>query len=428
MFRKTVMLWAVCTLLLLALATGCAQQPAPAPSTEAETGTGAEAPAPPAKDKIVFGSVHSISGPLAIIEEAAFGPIRELWVEDVNARGGIYVEEYGKQLSVELIEYDDKSDIGTMTRLLEKLILEDQVDFILPPTGTAMLYAAAPIADKHGYILPGMSGGAKSIKEIISGLPYFFSNLNYSDTQVPPFVELAGELGIETAAILFIEDLHGAEYSGAAVPALAQKGIDVVFVKSIPPGIKDMSSILKEAQATDVDLLMCLAYPDENILCVSQCMELGFNPKAMIFGPGVCYGFFKDIFGAEGVEGLMSWGAWNERSTPESKEFLDKFIARFGESMVDWWGHNLYWAGIQILEQAIERAGTLDHAVIREIMATEKFDTVLGETYYDGNRMLAAECHTGEVGQWQNGKFEVIAPRDKATADAVYPKPGWPGQ
>ena len=67
------------------------------------------------------------------------------------------------------------------------------------------------------------------------------------------------------------------------------RGVDVAFVKSIPEGIQDMSAIIKEAKAANVDAFLCLAYPNENILCVSQSMELGFNPKLMIFGPGVCY-------------------------------------------------------------------------------------------------------------------------------------------
>ena len=77
----------------------------------------------------------------------------------------------------------------------------------------------------------------------------------------------------------------------------------MVFVKSIPEGIQDISAIIKEAKAADVDALLCLAYPEENMLCISQSMELGFNPKLMIFGPGICYTFVKDIFG-EAAEGL----------------------------------------------------------------------------------------------------------------------------
>ena len=117
-----------------------------------------------AKDKIVIGQAVSLSGPLAVGNQVASSPYYDLWVKDVNAEGGIYVKEYGKKLPVELLIYDDKSDTGTMTRLLEKLILEDKVDFILPPWGTAKLFAAAPIANKHEYILIGGAGGLRSLR------------------------------------------------------------------------------------------------------------------------------------------------------------------------------------------------------------------------------------------------------------------------
>jgi branched-chain amino acid transport system substrate-binding protein len=85
------------------------------------------------KDKIRIGQAVSLSGPNAIIHMAgAFVP-QTLWVDQVNAKGGIYVKEYGKKLPVEWIQYDDKSDHGTMVKLIEKLILEDKVDLLLPP-------------------------------------------------------------------------------------------------------------------------------------------------------------------------------------------------------------------------------------------------------------------------------------------------------
>ena len=59
-------------------------------------------------------------------------------------------------------------------------------------------------------------------------------------------------------------------------------------------------------------------------------------------------------------------------------------------------------------------------------MATTTFDTALGPYWYDQNQYLAAECHPGEIGQWQSGIFEVIDPGVKRTAPPEYPKPNWP--
>ena len=45
-----------------------------------------------AKDKIVIGQAIALSGPLAGGVAIAGGKIYELWVEEVNKNGGIYVK------------------------------------------------------------------------------------------------------------------------------------------------------------------------------------------------------------------------------------------------------------------------------------------------------------------------------------------------
>jgi hypothetical protein len=73
------------------------------------------APTKPAKDKIVVGMSRPLSGPLAVIGDSAFKPIYETFTAEVNAYGGVYVEEYGKKLPIELKIYD-ASDVGNDTR------------------------------------------------------------------------------------------------------------------------------------------------------------------------------------------------------------------------------------------------------------------------------------------------------------------------
>ena len=375
-----------------------------------------------AKDKIRIGQAISLSGPLAGAVAIAGGPIYELWVEEVNKNGGIYIEEYGKKLPVELIRYDDKSDIGTMTNLLEKLILEDKVDFVFPPWGTAWLFAAAPIANKYGYILIGGPGGALKLKEL--NLPYFFQVLNFSETQAPALADIFKEVGANSVAVISRGDLHGIEYGNAMIPYFKKKGIKVKMNKSFPPGIKDLSPLLKEAKSLDVDAFVAACYPDGGMLLTGQAMELGINFNAFFltvvpFSPKL----YRDTFGVKGVEGVMGGGAWNAKSSPGAKELVNKFVARFGEEP-DYWGGLYYWSSLEHFQQAVEKAGTLDQKKIRDIMAAEKFDTALGPFWYDENRYFVN--HPGEIGQWQNGIFEVIDPGEKRTRAPEYPKPPWP--
>jgi branched-chain amino acid transport system substrate-binding protein len=375
-----------------------------------------------AKDKIVIGQAIALSGPLAGGVAIAGGRIYVMWVEEVNKNGGIYVKEYGKKLPVELKRYDDRSDIGTMTNLLEKLILEDKVDFVFPPWGTAWLFAAAPIANKYKYILIGGPGGALELKKL--SLPYFFQVLNFSETQAPALAGIFKEVGVKSVAVIYRGDLHGVEYGDAMVPFFKKAGIDVRMKKSYPPGIKDLSPLLKEAKSLGVDAFCAASYPPGGMLLTGQALELGINFNALFitvtpFSPNL----YRDTFGKDTVEGVMGGGAWNAKSSLGARKFVDKFVARFGVEP-DYWGGLYYWSSLQHFQQAIEKAGTLNQKKIRDIMATEKFDTALGSFWYDKNRYFVN--HPGEIGQWQKGVFEVIDPGEKRTAPPLYPKPSWP--
>src|SRR3990172_6827029 len=238
------------------------------------------------KDKIRIGAARPLSGPYAFFEANAFGPIYKMWVDEVNSKGGIMVREYGKRLPIEMLVYDDKTDMGTMTRLLEKLILEDKVDFVFAPASTAFLFAAGAVTNRHGYIMIGAEGGATTLKDMLPGLPYFFQTIQFSDwNQIPVLASVLADAGAKTAAILFIEDLHGIEYSGVATRELNRKGIEILMVKSAPPDIKDVSPILKEAQRTNADVFLAFVYPPTGFLATTQAVELGYNPKAFLLGP-----------------------------------------------------------------------------------------------------------------------------------------------
>jgi len=381
----------------------------------------------PKKDKIRIGQAVSLSGPIAIIHGSGPAQTQKLWVDEVNAKGGIYVKEYNKRLPIELTVYDDKSDHGTLVRLMEKLILEDKVDFLFPPCGTSFLFAAAPVANKHGYILIGNEGGATSLEKLTAKLPYFFPVLNYSNHyQIPLLAEQFAEWGVKTAAVTFNEDLHGVEYANEAGPDFQQKGITIVMLKSHPLGIKDMSPILKEAKAKNVDAFCSFSYPDETFLVTKQAIELGFNPKVFQANVGVYMPVFGDMFGAKVVEGVIGGGAWSPKQSPAAKEFYNKLMTRSGKGALDMWGNLFYYGAMQFFGQAIEAAGTLNQKKIRDIIATKKFDTALGPTWFDQKQRLARECHPGEWGQWQKGEWEVILPKNKATAKPIFPKPAWP--
>jgi len=392
----------------------------------------------PGKDTIVIGQVRSLTGPYAFYEANAFGPVRELWLEKVNADGGIYIEDYGKKMKVEMKIYDDGSNLDTMTQLYEKLMTEDKVDFIFGPNSTAFNFAAAGIANQHGYLLMTCEGGDRTLEAQLKDLPLFFGVLNYSTQEIPALVKIFDEVGVKTVAIAYNDDLHGIEYTEAMEDNLADTDIEIVYNEPFPYETADFSTIIRQVQELDPDCFYFPGYPEHVFPMTGQLIQAGYNPKMLVVGPGGTFAAYAYAMGGEAgpnydvINGICGYGAWSIHSSQALSDLHDELLNSpalqalgFSEANMDYWGHAFYMAELQMFQAALEEAGSLDNAEVAEILKTKHFDTVLGDTWFD-NQILALEANPGEIGQWQDGIFEVIDVGDKRTADPIYPKPDWP--
>jgi ABC-type branched-subunit amino acid transport system substrate-binding protein len=414
----------------------------PPPGDEAPPGETQETPpdngviVPLAKENILIGAARPLSGDNAIFDEI-FGPIYRMWVDEVNAAGGIYVADYGQQLPLELLIYDDTSDIDTMERLNQKLIGEDKVDILFSAASEAFVEAQVPIANEHGYVLITAEGGNTDIKDMLPGLPYVFATLPFSEWyQLPVLADMLAAKGAETAYIVRVDDAHGAEYSGVAVMEFARVGIDIVGSVGVPISQEDFWPIIETAKAADPDVFCVFAYPGTVLACTSVSMAQGFNPDAFVVGPGGNFGFYPTLFSDDvsAVDGVLTFAAANQKTSAEFAELFADLEEVIGADNLDYWGQPFYRSIVQIWQQAIESTGTLDQDVLRDYIAISTFDTILGPTWFtilgDGGGLLAYECHPGEIGQWQNGVLEIVGggdwSRTTLTADFIYPKPYWP--
>jgi len=379
---------------------------------------------PQTKDKIRLGQAIALSGVYAMGAKTTQIAPYDMWAKEVNAKGGIYVKQYGKKLPVEIIRYDDKSDVGTCVKLVEKLILDDKVDLLLGPWGTANYFAIAPIVTKYKYPVIGPTVDSLKLREMADQIPYLFVILNQPGEKSVAMVDLAKELGIKSLVAAHHQDLHGIEYASGVVPVLAGAGVEVLQYKSFPLGAKDLSPLLKEMKAANPDAAFFFCYPPETFLITKQAIEVGFNPKLFYCTIGVAFSPYRDAFGANVVEGVMGAGAWNPKvAYPGAKEFWDRMTAFSGAGGTDWYGNAFSYSAVQVLEQAVEKAGTLDRKKIRDLIASSTFPTVIGPVKFVKQFNIQSP---GEVGQWQKGSFEIVAAKEKRTAQPIYPKPPWP--
>lgn len=384
------------------------------------------APAAQAKvapEKIIIGNAIALSGPNAPAAALSQVPSYDLWAADVNAAGGIYVKEFDKKIPVEIKRYDDTSDVGTAVQLTEKLIVEDKVNFILPPWGTASNFAIAPVVSEYTMPTLGCTVSSKQLAQEADKYPSFFTVLNQAPEQGTALVAVMKELGVKTVAVIHHTDLHGIEFAEVVVPQLEAEGFEIVLNKTYPPGASDLSQLLREAKDANPDAFIAFSYPPETFLMTGQMREIGFNPKMFYATVGIAFPVYRDaIAGGGAAEGVMGAGTWNPLVSEAAKGYFDRHVAMAGAEP-DRWASAACYASGQILQQAIESAGTLDPAAVQKAIASGEFDTILGKVKFENHFNVT---YPGNIGQWQNGEFVIIDPGDNRQAAPVYPKPEWP--
>jgi len=166
------------SILLGACGTATPTEEVAQPTEEATQPTAVAKPGAP--EYIEIGASVPLTGKYGALG-AMVKPGYEYAVADINADGGIYVEEYGVKIPVRLTIYDDESDPTKTVSKMEALFSENEVVAYLGGAGSDMHAAAAPIAEKNKTPYLGIAFALYSIHQ--QGYKYLFSPFPKSPDQ-----------------------------------------------------------------------------------------------------------------------------------------------------------------------------------------------------------------------------------------------------
>jgi len=375
---------------------------------------GAGAVAQEAPKSIKVGYVISLSGPQSAGAMLTTVPNYRLWVDEINKAGGIMLKKYNKKVPIEVTEIDDRSNNEDMVRLVERLMSVDKVDIVLTPWSTGANLQVAPTFAKYGYPQIMGTAGSNRVDELVQKFPTMLWFLAKPDDQMKSLVETMADLKkqgkINDSVALFVIQLpFGQEYSSTLKQLLASAGFKIVYdtAYAFPP--TDLSTQVKAAKAANPDTMIALSYPPDTLMLTEQSIANDFNPKIRFLGVGVAFPVFKAKFGdkANGVFGLGGW----DPNGPGMQDYFARHKA-FNKGEPDRWASAATYAGLQALQQAIERVGEIDRTKILQELKTGTFKTVAGDLKLEGNADKAA----WHIGQWQGGEFYAIAPKSRAGA------------
>jgi branched-chain amino acid transport system substrate-binding protein len=384
------------------------------------------------KESIKIGFTISLSGPGAGAGTEQYRAY-EAWREWVNNRGGIYVKEYDSKLPVEFVYYDDATEPARAKSLYEKLILEDKVDLLLAPWGTFIHLAIVPVIEKYKIPVIGNTAGVEQSKINELQTTYEFFTYPTPKTSAMVYTLFLERLGVKKVALLYAQTDFTVANAKWNKKFLEDKGFaDVVVYEGYPLGTTDLKGLLLKVKEANPDAVVVHSYPADAILVTSQMKELDINPKVFVLGVGGQILAFDQKFDDKTKEGIVALNTWHPDFYPEASELYSTYIKKYGHNPPSH-ALGLAWVSCITLQKAIEKAGTLDPVKIRDVLATETFETPFGEVKFE--KQVNTKALT-VFDQWQDGElkpifvFKGVYPNvelaeEFKTVKMEYPKPSW---
>lgn len=374
-----------------------------------------------AMETIKIGAAAAKTGPLAGGTAVTHWPNIQLWVEQVNSRGGLQLKS-GKA-KIEVIEYDDQTNPGETIKAIQRLATQDEVDFIIAPYGTGFNLAVAPILAKYGYPQIAVTAITDQIGELTQRYPNLFFMLGSTSAFTQAVADVLSELKSEgkignRVAMVNVADAFGIELANSARPVFEKAGLEIVYDKSYPLGTQDLSPIVKGAKAANPDAFIAWSYPPDTFGLTQQAMILGLDVKVYYTAVATAFPAFGGKFGAA-ANNVLGAGGINP-DTPEMQAYAAAHQKVTGKAPDGWASATMY-SSLQVLEQAIEATGSKDRAAVTEYIKNNTFKTVLGEVTFENQN----NERYWTIGQWQDGKYYGVGSTGRPGAKAVRLKSGW---
>lgn len=363
------------------------------------------------KKEILIGTNLPMTGILAMVG------IEQKWayeqaVADVNKAGGIFVKEYKKKLPVKLIVADDESDPGKAAAVVERMIKMNKVDLLLG--GFAAPFGVIPgcvTAEKYKkYYHTSICLIPPWLEHKFKWSTLFFFDLGQAcDIPFQTWDSLPASDKITKPALLMEDSFDGRAFAGIFRDLAKKHGYAFALDEPWAIGQKDYSSLIIKGKSAGIDAILIFGADADCITFVRQMKENKLNVKYMHGWKGTWAGEFWSALGKD-AQYILCDGFWSmDFPYPGAKELGERYVKKFNKYSVS---IGALYGLCQILWTAIEKAGTLDSARVREAVLANEFETVMGKVKYNKDGVAT---FVSTASQWWDGKQMLVYPFDRTT-------------
>lgn len=385
-----------------------------------------------AQEPIKVGAIWPLTGSQAAVGQEAKRGL-EMAVERINASGGVL----GRNMR--LILEDDKSDPSVGVSAINKLLTADKIQFLVAGySSTVMHPVLARIKSSNANILAVINGTTSSKAEQDFGSQEWFFKLypydyHYQRSNVDFLKTVKPQPS--SIAIVYEDTLFGTTQGKFANQFFKEAGFNIVLFEPFKSGTPDLSPLLTRVKSTQAEVLFWIGYFGDCMLLVKQSKEINYNPKLFVAStvwvgmPQFAEGLGKD---SDYVVGIDLWtpdvtfpasqsypGAF-----PTTAEWVKRYTEKFKMEPNHWSLVN--YVGVEIIAQAVVRAGSFDLKEVNKAMRKTDTMTPMGSLSFKPSQFGGTQGFTDMmVFQWKDGKRITIHPPLVAKGKFLYPTPPW---
>ena len=378
-------------------------------------------------DTITLGSAISFTGKYSTNGIHAKNGY-DLAVKRINEMGGVKVGGETYKLAIEY--YDDESTPARTAQLLERLIKQDGIKFVLGPYSSATTKAAAPVTEKYKIPMVEAEGASRSL--FTKGYKYLFAVLSTSEQYLASSIALAAEIAEKNGksasdvrvALIFENDPFSLDVRAGVLDDMKKFGMKAVIDDKMPRDLSDISATLTKVKALKPDLLLISGHSKGAVTAGRQITEMKIDVP-MIAMTHCEAAKVVTKYGA-GVDDFLCPTQWAETLSYSGKYFgsaadYDKlFKATYeGYKNVPYQAAQAS-AAVLVWKEAFEAADSFDTEKVRDALAATDMKTFYGGIKFSdkGNNIAKPMV----LRQIQKGVFNVVAPAEWASHPVNYPR------
>ncbi len=314
-------------------------------------------------------------------------------------------------------------------QLVERLIDQDKIQYVLGPYGSPITKAVLPVSEK--YKIPLVQSEAASRSLFTQGYKWSFGIIATSEKYLSPVIDMAAQIAKAKGkspssvkvAMIFQDDAFSLDVRAGVVDKIKHYKMKTVVDDRMPPDLNDITGFLTKVKALRPDVLIVSGHEKGAATATRQMGVLKI--QVPLVGMTHCelakvtQDFRKS---AEGIVCPTQWDETMKASDPifgSASHYNKEIKAAFKYKVVPYQVAQAS-AAIYVWKEAFARANSLDKNKVRD--ALEKTDL---KTFYGGIKFAPDHSNPGKeiiLRQIQGGKYKVVWPKAVAAAKLKYPR------